>query len=508
MIDEALTKEDPQHYPNPNYKGVDFFALKFVQQREASIAKANAIIAARGPEKETEAHITEADVRANIGESNARYAAGALQREILNSYYNHPLILHDFGTGRGAPIPLGQGKGPALIIGSGPSLDDCHDLIKGWRGALFCSTSQGPTMIGLGKRDFYMICVDVKTEASELMPLDIWEDKNVTLITHPGMDPSPIQVWRWNKYYFRIKVHNMPYYTQVQPLAYHMVTTEMYVYGCAIASQISIASMMGYNPLFLCGADFGYPQGRARFRELSRQPDGTWKLGEPWQIKYLRHAKVTYRNGVETDSFQAYYKQTLFNVWRLSLADIFRIRKVGGFDGGLYEVPTVTPEEISATQGVVPVDKYISNQDKIDICERYLLQYNTHTIEFPNGQVEFVVFDQAFPVTGNEPPGICGYCGKATQHGGFCNADCHYWFSVKRYIDMVNQSFQERKLPGVLILGEYKDRLSYLRNDEAWARKEKRWQWEIKLPQLQTETLPEQPLESASQSTETTGKTT
>jgi hypothetical protein len=456
MSDPHLTDADPQHHPNPNYQGVDFFVLDFVKKREAILEKLQADQAAKGPEPETQAVMNEADVKAGIADQNAKYASGALRREIVNSYYNHPLILHDFATGRGATMPPGTGKGPALIIGSGPSLDDCHDLIRSWKGGLFCSTSQGVTMLALGKRDFHMIAVDVKTESDEYMPLDAWEGRNVTLITHPGIDPECLQAWRWKKQYFRIVVHQMPFYIDILPVAYPMITTTMYVYGCALSAQVSMASMMGYNPLFLCGADFGYPDDKSRFRSFSRQADGSWKLADPYPpVKYYRHAKVHYRNGCPSDSFQAYYKQTFMNVWRLSLADIFKVGK----KGGLYEVPQVDAADLITNQGVMPIDRLISNKDKIDICERYLLQYGTYTFEYPNGQVEFVVF--------NDPEN-----------------------DLPRYLEAVNRGFAERKMPGVLLLGEEKDRLNYLRDDEAWGRKEKRWQWEIMSPQSQTETEP------------------
>jgi hypothetical protein len=138
------------------------------------------------------------------------------------------------------------------------------------------------------------------------------------------------------------------------------------------------------------------------------------------------------------------------------MADIF----VVGQKGGLYEVPKVTKEELMETQGYIRSERYISNKDKRDICERYLLQYGTYTFEYPNGQVEFVLFN-------NEEQ------------------------DLPRYIEAVNASFRANKMPGALILGEEKGRLEYLRNDAAWEAKEKRWQWEIKSPQSATAIEPE-----------------
>lgn len=453
--DPNLSASDPQHHANPNYQGVDFFALDFVRQRESIMEKLNQQLKADKIElEETTVQITEGAVKACVGESNARYAQGALKREIINTYYNHPMILHDFATKRGETLAGGQGRGPALIIGSGPTLDDCHDLIRGWQGGIFCSSSQAVSMLALGKRAFEIAIVDVKCESDEFEPLDEFAEKDCHIIVHPGVDPEIIQTWRWGKRYFRIIVHNIPFYTDVQPLAFPSITTTLYVYGCALSCQITMAALMGYNPLYLCGADFGYPRNQDRFRQFTKV-GGQWVLGDAVKMRYVRHAKVEYRNGCMSDSFQAYYKQTFMNVWRLSLSDIFRV----GHEGGLYEVPEVSAQEILDKQGVISIDRFISNKDKIDICERYLLQYGTYSFTYPNGQVEFVVFDDEER-------------------------------DLPRYIDMCNRAFAERKMPGVLILGEEKSRLSYLRNDAAWEAKEKRWGWEIKSQASPMEIIP------------------
>jgi len=460
-IDKGLASADPQHQANPQFKGTDNVVLEFIRRREQTLAQIAAMQAAAPPQPDTTVEMAEADVKADIGGSNAKYAAGALKREIMNSYYNHPMIMEDFASGRGKNLDPSQpgSKGPALIIGSGPTLDRNHDLIRGWKGGLFCSSSQCITMLALGKRDFEIVAVDVKTLSDEFMPLDEFDDKGCSLIIHPGMDPEVIHEWRWQKRYFRIIVHGMTFYTEIMPIAYPMIKTTLYVYGCVAAAQVMMAHLMGYGPLFLIGCDFGYPDNQARFTNFKRV-GSEWKMDAPsGPPRYTLHPKVTYRNGCASDHFQAYYKQTFFNAWRLNLADIFRV----GPGGGLYEVPEISAERLLATQGALESYEYVySNKDKQDICERYLLQYNTYTFEFPNGQVEFVIFQ---------------------------NPD----EEIPKYLDMMNNMFRQQRMPGTLILGEEKGRLNYLRDNEAWARKEARWRWVTTLPQSPTETTSEPP---------------
>jgi len=458
MSDPVLKLPDPQHHANPQYNGIDWLALGYVRQREAAMEQVNAQMAAMTEASKTDGTVLkESEVKADIGGSNEKYAGGALKREILNSYFNHPLIHADFASGRAKNLEPGQGKGPALIIGSGPTLDDAHDLIRGWKGGLFCSSSQAITMLALGKRAFDIVAVDVKTESDEFMPLDVWEDKDCNLILHPGMDPEVIQTWRWKKTFFRIMVHGMQFYLESMPIAYSMIRTTMYVYGCVAATQILVASMMGYGPLFLVGCDFGYPEDKSRFTGFKRVGSEWVREDQSPAPKYRLHPKVIYRNGCPSDHFQAYYKQTFFNVWRLSLNDIFTVSR----KGGLYEVPHVDAAEVAATEGRLRPERFwLSQRDKIDLCERYLLQYGTYTFTFPSGQVEFVLFRD-----------------EETE--------------LPKYIEMMNEVFAKQGQAGRLILGEERGRLAYLRNDAAWEAKEKRWQWEIMSPQSPTATASE-----------------
>jgi hypothetical protein len=460
VADAGIGAADPQHHANPQYNGNDHLVLAFIKKREETLAKVAEIQRSQPPRPNTTIELREDQVAADIGGSNAQYAAGALKREIMNSYYNHPLIMEDFAAGRASNLDPRQpgNAGPALIIGSGPTLDRNHDLIRGWNGGIFCSSSQCRAMVALGKKSFNIVAVDVKTLSNEFTPMNIWGDVGANLILHPGMDPEVIHEWRWRKQYFRIIVHGMPFYTEMLPIAYPMIRTTMYVYGCVASAQIMIANLLGYGPLFLIGCDFGYEGNQARFTDFNRTADGKWELAEKsGPPQFTLHPKVTFRNGVVSDHFQAYYKQTFFNAWRLTLADIFRV----GPGGGLYEVPEISKERLSQTQGALEASDFVlSNRDKQDISERYLLQFGTYTFEFPNGQVEFVLFKN---------PEV----------------------EIPQYLEMVNNMFRQQRMPGVLLLGEEKSRLDYLRNDEAWARKEQRWQWAIKSPQSLTENPPD-----------------
>ena len=55
---------------------------------------------------------------------------------------------------------LPHGKGPAIILGSGPSLDDTVPYLKDWKGAILCSTSQLAVCEANGIIPTYVVLID------------------------------------------------------------------------------------------------------------------------------------------------------------------------------------------------------------------------------------------------------------------------------------------------------------------------------------------------------------
>jgi hypothetical protein len=87
------------------------------------------------------------------------------------------------GTDVFAPENVLTERKPALIIGSGPSLDTALPLLKDWKGATFCSTSHASSLIYYGHEPSHMIAYDINTRPFEQEWVDTWEGRKTVMVT-------------------------------------------------------------------------------------------------------------------------------------------------------------------------------------------------------------------------------------------------------------------------------------------------------------------------------------
>ena len=67
--------------------------------------------------------------------------------EVHNATTNHPILMEALASGRAKDISQDVRVDiPALITGSGPSLDDAMPRLKEWHDRIVCSTSQARTL--------------------------------------------------------------------------------------------------------------------------------------------------------------------------------------------------------------------------------------------------------------------------------------------------------------------------------------------------------------------------
>jgi hypothetical protein len=105
-----------------------------------------------------------------------------LLMETFNAADNYHLLNSMKEAGRVeclADCPRGDGK-PALVIGSGSSLESVLPTISKWKGAVFCSTSHGTVLVKYGCKPTYMTAVDPRTAPDDQdefgVPFGEWDD--------------------------------------------------------------------------------------------------------------------------------------------------------------------------------------------------------------------------------------------------------------------------------------------------------------------------------------------
>ena len=335
----------------------------------------------------------ENDWRYDPGMFNESTEKGVVALEMIYSHFNHKDIWCDFHPNyftfasligsirrllrfhyeakfhqRGKAQDLGvldegKPKGPAIIIGSGPTLDGALPYLKDWKGAIFCNSSQASTLIYHGRHPDYIDVADCRVTDEELEAP--WDYKKTSWIINPGIHPRLIDFWKGKKYYYRIMEPFHDFYSKVQPRVYgSFITTQSFPFGSQPPMAISHATAIGYSPLFLVGMDFGYPDGISR-ATMWRKPKGKkWQETPPPSLEVQVKFLLKTANGVLSVPLHVFYRDQMFRVIALDVPQIFCCT-VNGKHG------IMTPEQIThvdynkviETQGLGFEDQYRSTEN-------------------------------------------------------------------------------------------------------------------------------------------------
>jgi len=264
---------------------------------------------------------------------------------------------------------------PALIIGSGPSFDKAAPLLKDWKGGIFCSTSQGSTLVYYGADPTHMVAYDINTTPSEFDWADKWAGRRTVLVTHPGMHPSTIDHWPGRRCYFKSMDTSNFFFTNVLPVAYgDVIPSHMFLFSCSVAAQMSLAHAMGYSPLFFVGCDF-LADRFCRWRYDHEKKE--W-ISDPQPHGIFNNKGIKSANGLISDPLQVFYKRSTLCVWRIDGSKCFQTTD----KTIISEMPMVPIEEVVAKQGLGFDDRYPTRDEVNDTIEKYLARFNQFVLRF------------------------------------------------------------------------------------------------------------------------------
>jgi len=271
---------------------------------------------------------------------------------------------------------------PALIIGSGPSLDDAGKYLKDWKGACFCSTSHATTLVKYGLVPSHIVAYDINSNPGEIDKIDIpWEQRSTKLISHPGCNPKLLDYWKGEKLMFRSMDTSNHFFMNILPIAYQdIIPSQMFLFSCSLAAQISLAKAMGYSPLFLVGCDFAL----ARFSRWWFE-NGEWKF-EQGTHSSVDHSTLVAANGRATDALLIFYKRSVLCVWRIDHSQCFNTSP----GSVITEMPTANIEAVIAYQGEGFEKQGFTNEQIDDAAEVYLAHFNQFIIRFKGTGVKVV----------------------------------------------------------------------------------------------------------------------
>lgn len=330
----------------------------------------------------------ERKVAGSSGKANSDILRGNLPTEIRNSYWNHAAIVSMLISGQAQDLinaPRVRAK-PLLILASGPSLDEAFPTLKDWEGDLMCTQSHAVTCLGWGKAPTYVVAYDVRSRWEHFSPHPEGGFDRTTLITHPGIDKSVLPMWPADVYLFQNLSIHTSYYAEEQTYGYswpkddtQMIRTQLRPFASSVSAMVSIGNMMGYNPMFLVGADFGYPGGKERFTRRTYDA-GSWVDTDPG----LADGKEEIE-GCPTDRIQGFYKRALVQAWRLDKSPLINCSKNGSL-GKL--MPRAGVVDVIAKQG--KGFKPLTWKECILRADQYLSEQNHYAIETEDGGLFFI----------------------------------------------------------------------------------------------------------------------
>ena len=308
-----------------------------------------------------------------------------LKHEIISSAYNHKYIISAVHEGRAYDISEEPkvNKIPAIIFGSGASLDKSLPYLKDWKGGTFCTTSHAESLIRFGVEPTYIIDLDPICPWSDISDID-WSKTKTKLVLHPGVYPDLVEHWP-NKMllYLENSGDPMAFYSTIQPIMYterihpelatrdqplkRLIVTNFSIFACSPPLELFVAHLLGYDPIFTCGIDFAFTFDKERFtnwkvkkeylKDTGIDPRKDQYTEEEWGNMWypIEHPLpalnendiIITSNGLKAERMHIYYKKNFISAWRLLGETVYSTDF-----GAVTEIPFIPIEKVIKQQGL------------------------------------------------------------------------------------------------------------------------------------------------------------
>lgn len=313
---------------------------------------------------------------------------------------------------------------PAIVLGSGVSLDDALPLLRDWEGILVAGASQAATCVYHGRQPDYIVAYDSMTPPDFLCLNHV--KYTAPLVTHPTMGPPLVEAWPGQFAFFvsmprRIPApltaeeldkpvsyfsekygalplkwlvwdEHMSFMTQTIVRAYvatRMIDGALYECGSTSNLSASFAHFIGCDPIFLVGVDYCFLKDRSRFQGWVNNT-GEW---EPQPIPPIPEPAVKAheltKDGKLTTEEMVSYKGTLLYQSIGPKVHFIEASTPGNY-GALEVLPKADVLDVIANQGQGFDHLRLSQKDRIAVVQEYFRSINRPDIiiEVPEGQEE------------------------------------------------------------------------------------------------------------------------
>lgn len=287
---------------------------------------------------------------------------------INNAMENYPIIKEEFRVKdrclTSHPRPMGR---PCLVIGRGASTNKLAPILKKWQHPTIAASSNAAFCVKYGHEPTYICAFDSVVAMNEKLKPHKWERS--TLLTHPNIDPKMIKGWKWEKLYYRRMFPGIEFFELYYPMMYPFVKIGIRFTGSVVNNAVSVATFLGFNPIFLIGSDLSWKDCTASTCEnYYFNPDGslTYKDSGPTDLQspvYLH----PYGPEIFTEEKMLNFKEGLLQLWA---ADNPHIVDCSG--GILTELPQANIEDVIKNQGRGFANTNIPQQQKMEALQKFV----------------------------------------------------------------------------------------------------------------------------------------
>jgi len=345
------------------------------------------------PEDIKDLMCNESNLKTNSSDYNMGTKNFQLIHEVLNSAMNWKLIVDKIKSGQARDVsdePKIAGNKACFIIGSGPSLDDAMEHLKGWEGGIICSTSHALTLMHFGIEPTHIVMLDPFCCWNEIKGVD-WSKTKTKLVTHPGCYPDLIENWpndillyiensgRTNSFYQdeQMKMYSWRDGDFRRSTFHFYIRTSITIFACSPPMQLFAGQILGYDKFFLTGCDFAFHTDKDRFTEYVVKENGEWEKHEHL-FKAEDWPKLIYtNNGLPTLEIHLYYKKNMISAWRLCQETVYTTDR-----GAITEIPYHDIKAVVKKQGDFPKQ---SKWFIEDTSEKYMESVGVFAINTDHG---------------------------------------------------------------------------------------------------------------------------
>ena len=317
--------------------------------------------------------------------------SGSQYNLITNGVENYFAIKEAFKKARPdlTAIQLPPGT-PVMIVGSGPSLDENVEQMRGWRGAIFCTPQTYPILMSRGIVPQFVTAID--TSIDDVVPLEGEGNSYTTLITHPAINPKLIggvnnvescyggdgtiflrsfkPAWKGPTIFIQVLFDDETdfLFKAMHPYISFVVGAQ----GCVSNMQLIMAGALKATNVVLVGMDM---QNTDKGQEHARnwRKVGNWR----WEMQ-----KVDYNNPPnEIHVVMQFYRLLMSVIWKGTGVNLFKIGR------GLDLIPDISWEDACAKNFPKPMPKHELNK-KID---EYTIPYGVYG-STTQGNMDFIEF--------------------------------------------------------------------------------------------------------------------